>query len=232
LINLFLERKAIMLNDYLEIYRISAVFIGEFNPVIIQPFWLANKKLIMETEAQNAKVEIIHNEIVRFDIGWAKVEITKNRFEIRTSEEAYFEPLKDLAISIFDILKETPITALGINHLKYYALTDADTYYRFGDKLAPLSNWKDVLNDPRMSFFEIIEQKRKDGLKGKFRVRIHGSDVKLSTPYGVLVSLNDHYSAEQGQEREGEMVKLLGNKWKSSMDRSFEIAESIWSKIN
>jgi len=107
-----------MLNNYLQIHTASVVFVGEFNPVIIQPFWLANKKLIRDQEAQDAKVEIIHNEIVKFEIDWARFEITKDRFEIRTSQEPYFEPMRDLVISIFEILKETPISALVSNNLK------------------------------------------------------------------------------------------------------------------
>jgi len=49
-----------MLNDYLQIHAISIVFLGDFNPKIIQPFWLVNKKLIREQEGTEAKIEVIH----------------------------------------------------------------------------------------------------------------------------------------------------------------------------
>jgi hypothetical protein len=162
-----------------QIYTLAIVLIGEFNPVIISPFWLSSKKLIREQEAQSAKVEIIHNEITKFELEWAKIEVTKERFEIRTSQEPFFDPIRDLAISIFEILKETPITALGINHLKYYAVESEDTYYNFGNNLAPLSVWTEVLNDPRLFFLEIVETKRKDGLHGTFRARVKPSDIVL-----------------------------------------------------
>lgn len=221
-----------MLNDYLQIHTASVVFVGEFNPVIIQPFWLANKKLIREQEAQDAKVEIIHNEIVKFEIDWARIEITKNRFEIRTSQEPYFEPMKDLVISIFEILKETPISALGINHLKYYAIPNYDLYYNFGDKLVPLNNWTKIFNDPRMMFLEIVDQKRKDGLKGMFRVRVQPSDIKLSTSFGVLLTFNDQFDLNTNEDgRHGELVQILGKQWKPSQIQSTEVAEVIWSKI-
>lgn len=51
-----------MLDKYLKIETLSVVFIGDFNPVIIQPFWLSQKTLIRDDEAENAKVEVIHNE--------------------------------------------------------------------------------------------------------------------------------------------------------------------------
>lgn len=219
-----------MLHDHLQIYTLSIVFLGEFNPVIIQPYWLAHKKLIREQEAQNATVDVIHNEIVKIELDWAKFEITKNRFEVRTSQEPYFEPLKDLIISIFEILRETPIISLGINHLKYFSLPSEESYYNFGNKLAPLSTWNEVLNDPRMLFLEILEQDRKDKINGKYRVRIQPSDIKMQN--GILIQVNDHIDLNPGETgRNGEMVKSLGNNWRASMNRATEIIETVWKKI-
>jgi hypothetical protein len=117
---------------------------------------LSSKKLIREIEAQKANIEVIPNEIVRFSLDWVDFEITRERFELKSSQEPYFEPIKDLAISIFNALNETPIKALGINHLKYFGLTNADAYYNFGNRLAPLNNWSGFLNQPKMLNLDII----------------------------------------------------------------------------
>lgn len=214
------------MKDYLQIYTLSVTVLGDFNPVIIQPFWLANKKLIRDQEAQDAKIDVIHNEIVKFKFDWASIEITRERFEIRTSQEPYFEPLKDLVIGIFQILKETPIKAIGINHLKYFALSDAEKHYEFGNKIAPLNNWNDTLNDPRLLQAEIYEQKRADKIDGYYRVRIQPSDIKLSTPYAILINMNDHLNVK------GEFFgKVLSDNWKHSFSRSEEIIDKLWKKI-
>jgi len=139
-----------MLERYLQIETLSIVFIGDFNPVILQPFWLANKNLIREDEASNANVEIIHNDIVKFDLDWVVIEITKNRCQFRTNKSPYFEAVKDLATSVFRILKETPIKALGINHVFDLSLRNAEEYYEFGNVLTPLNIWSDSLNKPRL----------------------------------------------------------------------------------
>ena len=218
-----------MLKDKLQIYTLSVVFVGEFNPVIIQPFWLANKKLIREQEAEDVKVELIHNELVKFNLDWAYFEITKNRFEIRSSKEPYFEAVKDLALSIFKVLKETPIKVLGINHLKHYSLTEQQIY-NFGDKLAPLNNWSEFLSDPKMLQLEIIEQKRKDGLNGHIRVKIQPS---AQVGNAVVINLNDHYSLKDEETgRNGEIIKILQENWQKSQNLANEIPESIWKKIN
>lgn len=222
-----------MLNDFLQIHSLIVVFVGEFNPVIIQPFWLASKKLIREQEAQTANIEIIHREIVRFSLDWVHIEVTTNRLELRSTQEPYFEPLKDLAISIFEVLSETPLRAVGINNLKYFALPDKERYYHFGNKLAPLDNWSGSLKDPRLMTVEILEQKRADGLEGNYRVRVQPSDIKLSTEFGVLINTNDHLQiSAESTGRNGEVIKLFGDNWTSSQKRSSDIVEDIWKKIN
>jgi len=125
------------------------------------------------------------------------------------------------------------LSRLGINHLKYYALPNNDLYYNFGDKLVPLTNWNKIFSDPRMMFLEIVDLKRKDGLKGIFRVRVQPSDIKLSTPFGVLLTFNDQFDLNTDQDgRHGELLQILGKQWKDSYTQSTEVAEIIWSKIN
>lgn len=222
-----------MLNDYLQIYNLSVVILGDFNPVIIQPFWLSNKKLIREQEAQTAKVEIIHSDIVRYSLDWINIEITKDKLSFSSKQEPFFEPLKDLIISTFSILNETPMKAIGINHLKHFAIPDKKRHYKFGDALAPLSNFKDSLNDPRLLNLEIIEQNRRDGLKGVVRTRIYPSDLNLKVPYGVAIDVNDHYDITDVRTTSAdEMIKILNEYWISSRKRSEEIIENLWAKIN
>ncbi len=223
-----------MLDDFLQIYTLSIVIVGEFNPVIVQPFWLAHKKLIREVEAQNAKVEVIHGDIVKYELDWVKIEITKNRFEVRTSQEPYFKPTEDLVLGIFGILQETPLFSIGINHVKYFALPDEERYYNFGNRLAPLSNWSDALNDARLLQLEIVEMKRKDGLSGQVRVKVLPSDITLSTPFGVLITMNDHFDFSNSPNSQGsaEILKILSAKWNDSFQRSEEIIKSLWSKVN
>jgi len=216
-----------MLNDYLEAYTLSVVLIGDFNPAIVQPFWLANRKLIREQEAQNAKIDIVHNEISKFSIGWASIEVTRDRFEIKTSQAPYFEPLRDLVVEIFKILKETPLKSFGLNHLKYFDLRDKEHHYNFGDKLAPLNNWNQNLNDPRLFNLEIVEIQRKDGKKGQYRIRVQPPDIQLSTNFGVLININDHLDLETEN-----IITKFSENWDLSFKRAEDVSESIWQKVN
>lgn len=220
-----------MFEDKLQVYTLSIALLGEFNPVIIQPYWLAYKKLIRENEGANAKVELIHEELVRFKIGeWALIEATRNRFEFRTSDERHFEPLVDLAISIFSILKETPIKAMGVNHVKHYDLSNAGAYYDFGNRLVPLNNW-DVFNNPKLLEVEILEQPRSDKFDGYYRAKFSPSD--LIQPFGILFSLNDHYTFKESKtnNRTDQMISTLKDCWETSKAKATEITEKVWANM-
>lgn len=220
-----------MLNEYIQIYKCSIVALGSFNPAIIQPYWLAQKKLIREQEAQNAKIGMIHTGITRYKLEWCEFDIINDRFAIKTSQENHFIPMKDLMVSIFKILKETPVKAYGINHSLYYAIPDSDRYYRLGEKLGALDLWKGVMDDPRMFFLDVGEQKRKDGQKGSFRMRISPSDMPLTTPYGIMVNINDHHDMQEG-ENANEFATSLSASFESSIERSKSLPNQLWVNLN
>jgi hypothetical protein len=217
-----------MLERYLKIETLSIVFVGDFNPIIFQPFWLANKNLIGEIEASKADVEIVHKEVVKYELDWLSVEITKNRCQFKTSKEPYFEPLKDLAVGIFKILKETPINSLGINYIYDLSLIDEKKYYDFGSKLTPLNIWDNELNDPRLMSVEIKEESRIDNQKGFRRVRISPSDQKIS--YGISVNINNHFDLNGDGSKIDAVSHLLKN-WEGCSSQSKSILQSLFTKI-
>lgn len=210
-----------------QVYTLSIVLIGNFNPPIVQPFWFSSKKLIREQEAQDAIIEVIHPELVRWNIGWMSVEVTQSRFEIRSSQEPYFEPIRDILVSLIGILKETPLSAFGINHLLYFALPDENRYYEFGDKIVPLSNWSKFLKEPRLFLVDVGEAKRGDNYVGQYRVRIQPSDLKLTTPWGILISINDHFDLNGVNKQAADLIEILKENWLGSFTRAMETCQQI-----
>lgn len=222
-----------MLNNYLQAYFINIVFLGDFNPAILQPYWLLNKKLIREQEANTANIQLIHNELVKCKLDWAEYESTKDRFLLKSSQEPYFNTVKDLAIGIFKNLPETPLRALGINHIKHFALPNKEAYYNFGDKLAPFSNWDTFIKNPRLFQLEIIEQERKDKLKGSYRVKILPSDVVPSNMFGVSIAINDHFETSINEPRIGnDLLEILITNWQASFERCDAVIENLWKNLN
>lgn len=211
-----------------EIHELVIVFVGDINPVIIQPYWLVNKGLIQETEGENAKVEVIHNEVVKFELDWVNFEITRQRLIVKTSKQSYFEVVRDLAISIFKILKDTPLKNLGINHLLHFKLDD-EKYLKIGEKLAPFENWEGILNKPRLIQLEMTDEPRSDEFSGHYRVRIAPSE--LIRPFGVSININDHYNKVSKSIDATEMVTTLTKAWNKSIERAKSTYTELWKKI-
>ena len=78
-----------------DIYSLSIVLIGNFNPVIISPCWLASKGLIREIEAETARVDVIHSEVTKFELDWFSFESTQARIDFKTNRESHFNILRD-----------------------------------------------------------------------------------------------------------------------------------------
>ena len=220
-----------MIDKYLKIETLSLVLLGDFNPVIFQPFWLANKNLIREDEAKNAKIDVIHNEIVRYEIAdWLKVEVNKSRCEFKTTKSPYFEPLKDLAIGIFSILKETPIKSLGINHVYDLSLLSKENYFKIGNTLTPLNIWDDTINEPKLLHLEIYEIERKGILGASRRIRITPSDQN-SISFGVSININNHFQLEE-KGAINNLFSTIDKNWNNSFVESKIVVDKLFSKID
>jgi hypothetical protein len=216
-------------NTHLEVKSLAFVMLGDFNPALIQPFWLAKKDLIRESEAQKTKVDLIHNELVRFDLGWAKVEVKPDRFEISTSSFPHFGPLLVLIKGIFTFLNETPIKAVGINFIYDLNLKTKTKFYEFGNVFAPLSNW-DFLNEARVINLEFLEKERSDKVPGHYRIRIQSSNAISS--FGVNIVITDHYEVDAiKNEKDNGIVKLITTHWPAALARADKHLEDIWNKF-
>jgi len=215
------------LEENIEKQELNIVLIGSFNPVIITPFWLSGKSLIRESDAASAKIRIVHNTIVDYDLDWATLNITQQRFQLRTTKEPFFEILRDLAAGILSNLKETPITSFGYNYNKIVNLKTKERAYEFGNRLCPLNNWSDYLNDPRLQKLEIIEKDSKQKAEGSVLVTIQAAYNK-DIEYGVGVNINDHYNFSNEKDGIKFSSSLLLDYWPNSLI----IAKNILSKLS
>lgn len=219
------------LRENRKINELILVFVGNFNPMIIQPYWLVHKGLIREIEGETAKIEVIHQEIVKFELDWIFLKITRGRLELRCRQEPYFEPLKDLAQGIIQILSETPILSFGINHIRHYTLESDKQYFEFGNKLAPLNIWTDLGEDPRLLSAEFLLKKDEERA---IRLRIQPSDVFQEVKNTIMTNINDHYSVSEkvSKVNNTKLLQVLELNWKMSFDYANKVENNIQKIIN
>lgn len=211
------------------IYELILVCVGDFNPIIIHPQWLVNKGLIQKNEGERAQVQINHVEISKFALDWCTIEITRNKFILNTKDESFFTVAKDLVISIFSILKETPLSGFGINHILHYQV-DRNNYLEVGKRLAPFENWENVLKEPRLLTLEMKDEVRYDNYDGAFRLRISPSD-KVSD-FGVSVNINDHFDLKNEKSAgTKDFLSILPSVWDNSKAQSLSKTNQLWKNL-
>lgn len=213
----------------LEVVEHAIVLVGDINPMIFQPYWLALKGLIQESESENASVQIIHNEIVKFNLDWASFEINRKRFQIRTTNESHFLVAKDIVISIFKILKHTPLEHLGINSIFHYSF-EAKDYLEVGKRLAPFNNWEGIMEDPRLMELEMKEQPRKDSYDGHYLIRVSPSELIQTN--GVSININDHFKNNSKPAKGSEYIlSILSDNWANSIEKSKKATDILWKNL-
>lgn len=200
----------------------SIVLVGTFNPAIFHPAWLARHGLIQDPEAEAADVQLIGGEVAVIALKWARIEVTRDRFIVRSNDETHFEPLRDLVVAIFQLLEHTPVTQIGINRDIQFELPTLDEWHKIGHKLAPKDIWLRHLKEPGMARLS-IQSVRPDDFKGTINVSVYPSGQKM-----VTIAVNDHY--DLGDVNGRKASEIIADKWISSIDRAIALAKSIYAE--
>jgi hypothetical protein len=214
-----------MLADQPAIQGISIVLVGDFNPKIFQPAWFAAEHLIRVTEADAADITIINPEIVIFKLDWLEVQITSDRCSFITTQDAYYEVVRDLCLGTFKLLRHTPIQKMGINRDLHFKMKSIEEWHAFGHKVAPKELWNKTLKNPGLIGLS-IEGVREDGLKGYIRVKVEPS--RRAHP-GIYIQINDHYETDNSEIGCETIINILDSSWNRSFDKSEIIINDILS---
>lgn len=207
----------------------NIVLVGDFNPKIFQPTWFGREELISNSEEESAKIEIIHPEVVSFNLEWLTLKVTRERFIASTTQAPFYDILRDLVLGTFRILKHTPLRMMGINYDFHFSMESEERWHAFGDMLTPKEPWNGILDKPGMGSLTMEQSIRPDGLKGYIRVKLEPSE---RIHPGVFFNVNDHYQVKDTNKSIGadEIIDILEKNWNSSKERSEKIIESLLNK--
>jgi hypothetical protein len=205
----------------------SIVLVGSFNPAIFHPTWFAREKLIQREEAERADLKIVSPQVSVFSIGWLGLEVTLDRFAARTKQIQHVEPLRDLVLGTFGLLRHTPVDHLGINRQAHYRSASEEEWHELGHRLAPKEPWAGLLEKPGMRQLSMQGQ-RPDEYRGRITV-IAAPSFALKPGFGVYFEVNDHYDNdvdERGRECD-RMREILGAVWQTSLERASRITQTL-----
>jgi hypothetical protein len=221
-----------------EISGVQVVLVGDFNPAIFTPAWFALYRLLPESVASSAKLEVAHPQATKFTADWLHLEVTVERFVVHTLQAPHVR-VRDLVVRVFrEHLYHTPLKALGINrnvHFRVRNLTERD---RIGRTLAPVEPWgtwghdlgldgtRGGMTSLRMSQLEPNGRPSGD----KINVTVEPSARIGEGRTGVFVNVNDHHVIDETGPRAGTgLMNLLEKNFDESLKRSDDIIDHIMS---
>lgn len=210
----------------IQVQGVSIVLVGSLNPAIFQPSWFALHNLLRPEEADAATIDIIHPDVAHFKTEWLDVNIVRDRFQISTVQESYYEALRDLAVGMLMLLSHTPIRVMGINRDFHFDLVSEGTWHALGHRLVPKDDWNPLLKNPGMQTI-VVQGERPDDFEGYLRVAVHPSK---RIKYGVFIEVNDHFVLKKDENEADGSDKarlILSERWNESMKRGSEIAQAI-----
>src|SRR4051812_24303989 len=125
-----------------ELTQLSLVLVGNFNPPIFQPSWLARHKIITDRAAESASVSVIHPDVTIFSVDTDfALHVERERFVI-SSTFAPWVRISDFMGTVFgDLLPHTPVSKLGINLGVHFDAGSQEKRNEIGERLAPPGPW-------------------------------------------------------------------------------------------
>lgn len=221
---------------------------GFFNPPIFSPRWFLDQELIGATEFGDSEIEVITRDVARFRMGWLNFHADSEGIELSSTEPDEFERLRDATVGILMTLKETPISALGINRNSHLPIETIERFHQIGDALIPKEEWQSTLHLAGTRSATLWGA-RQDGYSGNIHVQVEPS---LVVQQAVFVGCNDHFAlglAKTPQDRSKVWdlsddtieptsakipmaVRILTDEWSPSLSRSELYIKTVLNLAN
>lgn len=223
-----------------EILTSSIIAVGAFNPAIFSPDWLERNELIGSEDADVARQGaslIVSQQVTAYETKWFALQVVENQFSL-TSKDALSPAFKDLAVSIFQLVPHTPVTAIGLNFLAHFKMANEADYHKVGDQLAPKDIWTNLYPEDVAGLADLTIRIQHGGRGGK---QLQSKDEKriaiqpsTRIKYGVYFSYNDHHDVsvvEDGGPRSAEKVAtIIDSEWEAAMNDALRVFDSVLVK--
>ncbi|MEY9593620.1 hypothetical protein ABIA06_005911 [Bradyrhizobium yuanmingense] len=210
----------------------AIVAVGHFNPLILRPDWLLKKELIVGSDSEQMRVEVIHSELVLLRFPWGRLHCDQGQFMVSTEKDPIVTAY-DFFVNCFQMLPETPVRAVGINREIHFPAGSAEKLHLIGDTLAPKPFWKEWTfeGEERIGGLRslVMEQGvvregrkvRKDGRSGYIHFKVEPS-VRADVPNGVYSHVNDHFDLTlNGEPNDGRAAaELVAEVWDDAIGRA------------
>jgi len=198
------------------------VLVGNFNPAIIRPSWLARNGLIPDEEADAAEITLLRPEYAGFSIGWATIDVRFDRFAVASTDESQWVTLRDLLVGVFALLDQTPVSAMGFNLSAHCQFAEEEALDPLLSKLSALpAVWKSWIDRP------ILRQQKVKGARPKGGGTEYTIEVQPSVVVerALFFKAHEHYANES--EDVGVVLDILQSEWDGFFEHSIGTFEAV-----
>ena len=212
----------------------AIVFLGAFNPAILQPHWLASMGLIRSEKADAASVDVISPQVASFSLDWASIQVLQGKFVAQSLDAAHHAHILALATGIFAKLEDTPFSKMGLIRRAHYELPSEEEWHRLGDLLVPKDLWSEVITSPIREGTPglrtlVVEGSREGSSAQWLRVKVEPS---THVPHGIYVESHEQYDeSELGDEAGRAILDMLRSNWDGFLSDAEHVADAVLSWV-
>jgi len=131
---------------------------GSFIPSKFHPMWFYKNGLLGEIEAKNADLVEAGEEELLFSTKFITITVEKDKFVIATKQMFSFDLVKDMAIGVSEILKDSIKNIFSIGIQLHFTFSNKKKYLHTLNKLFEIEKWKSYLTNPQAHSFRIIDE--------------------------------------------------------------------------
>ena len=204
--------------------QVSIVLVGSFNPAIFHPIWFERYGMLPTKETDAAKVEVVTGDVALIDFPWFRLEVLRERLTVKTSDESKVSVLRDLVVSVLQLLEHTPISQIGLNREVSSEASGRTQFDAIGHNLVPKTLWSKNLSKPG-TLVVGVRGVRTDDREGSINVTIK-PDLSRQESVVVVVTYNDHIELKP-QSTAADVATLLLNYWDESLMKSTATCDQI-----
>lgn len=179
---------------------ISLVILGSYNPIYIHAKWMYERGIINKGEWDSHNNDVILPNISRFIIDDViEFLCDQNRLQIKSLDISHSNRIAKMGNDIINLIKIDNLNALGINADMTFTFQNKDDAYNFGKHFVVLDAWADILKEPRVLGFSIVEQIQPQEGEAIRTIMVQSLGEDNGLPI-VNISINNHYNTANKEQ--------------------------------
>ena len=216
-------------------YSSSIVLIGNFSPMMFQPYWFKHCGILNDNEFNAIEKQgktIITDPLTLFETENLAFKIETKRFTIIAKKEPF-----ELMLDTFELLQEkldsVLIEKFGINFSFHIDLGTSENYKKFGDVIAPKKTWEALFADAKDSETKtsglVSMTMRKQTDFGCVNVRIEASAYFSNS---IFFDYNFHFD---GKSKEAfdilDVNEIIGKEFTEFANYTNEVSDRLIEEV-